>query len=90
MAAGLPVVCTDTGGNPELVRDGVNGFLVPCGDSRALASRLLRLLTDRSQARRMGAESRRIAERSFSVEAMVAQTCAFYEKVVSAKDGRKK
>lgn len=84
MVAGLPVVCTDAGGNPELIRDGVNGFLVPRDDPRAVADRLLRLLADPSQARRMGAESRRIAERDFSVESMVAQTCAFYEELLSA------
>jgi L-malate glycosyltransferase len=88
MVAGLPVVCTDTGGNPELVREGGNGFLVPRNDPRAVAERLLRLLGDRAQASRMGAESRRVAERSFSVEAMVAQTSAFYEDLLSTA-GRK-
>ena len=34
MADARPVVCTDTGGNPELVRDGVNGYLVPVGTPR--------------------------------------------------------
>jgi glycosyltransferase involved in cell wall biosynthesis len=86
MVAGLPVVCTDTGGNPELIREGVNGFLVPRNDPGAVAERLLRLLGDRGLAARMGAESRRMAEHSFSVQAMVAQTSAFYRELVSDQD----
>ncbi|MGH9357094.1 MAG: glycosyltransferase, partial [Terriglobia bacterium] len=45
MAAGLPVIATRVGGNPELVRDGETGFLVPPGDTASLADALERLLT---------------------------------------------
>jgi L-malate glycosyltransferase len=82
MAAGLPVVCTDVGGNPELVTEGVNGFLVPAGDAGATADRILRLLTDRALATRMGSESRRIAAEAFSLEAMVGATAAYYEEIL--------
>ena len=54
MQARRPVVCTDTGGNPELVKDGYNGFLVPVGDSIGLADRIVRLLSDHDLARRIG------------------------------------
>ncbi|MBP7146646.1 MAG: glycosyltransferase [Acidobacteria bacterium] len=62
MAAGLPVIATDTGGNPELVRAD-NGVLVPPGDPAALAAALARLTRDPAAVRRMGAASRAIVER---------------------------
>jgi glycosyltransferase involved in cell wall biosynthesis len=46
LAVGSPIVCTRVGGNPEIVEDGVNGYLVPPGDSAALADRILRLHAD--------------------------------------------
>jgi glycosyltransferase involved in cell wall biosynthesis len=83
MVAGLPVVCTDVGGNPELVTDAVNGFLVPAADCDAVAARILRLLTDRELAARMGAESRRLATERFSLETMVTRTSAYYEELMA-------
>jgi glycosyltransferase involved in cell wall biosynthesis len=87
LAAGLPVVCTNVGGNPELVTDGANGFLVPAGDCDAVAERILELLTDRALAMRMGAESRRIAGASFSPEAMVARTSDYYDELMARGRG---
>lgn len=55
MAAGLPVVATAVGGNPELVEHGVTGVLVPPGDSSALTDALESLATDSSRRRSMGA-----------------------------------
>jgi glycosyltransferase involved in cell wall biosynthesis len=46
LAAGNPIVCTRVGGNPEIVEDGVNGYLVPPGDSAALTDAILRLGAD--------------------------------------------
>ena len=54
MAAGLAVVATEVGGNPELVDQGVTGFLAPRGDWTALAERLEILLLDEGLRRRMG------------------------------------
>jgi glycosyltransferase involved in cell wall biosynthesis len=51
MAASLPVVATDVGGNAEAVHDGVNGFIVPSEDPAALAAAIFRLLSDPSNAR---------------------------------------
>jgi glycosyltransferase involved in cell wall biosynthesis len=45
-ASNVPVIATKVGGIPELIDDGVNGFLVPSKDSNALARQLVRLLTD--------------------------------------------
>lgn len=55
MSVGLPVVSTDVGCVRAVLEPGVNGLAVPPGDADALASALLRLLTDRSQWERLAA-----------------------------------
>jgi glycosyltransferase involved in cell wall biosynthesis len=58
MSVGLPVICSDVGGNPELIEDSVNGFLYSCGDTVTFADKLLALYGDPAQRRRMGETSR--------------------------------
>ena len=83
MQAGRPIVCTDTGGNPELVQDGRNGFLVPVGDARALADRLIRLLSDPALARRLGEAARETVQSSYTHTRMIAEQMACYDEVLS-------
>jgi glycosyltransferase involved in cell wall biosynthesis len=83
MSAGRPTVCTDAGGNPELVHDGVNGFLVPVGDVHALAAKLALLLTDRALARALGAAARQKVESAYSVSRMVTEQMACYDEVLA-------
>jgi glycosyltransferase involved in cell wall biosynthesis len=66
MACSLPVVASAVGGIPELVEDGATGFMVPPGDSDALARRLRQVLEDEPGARAMGARGREKAERELS------------------------
>jgi glycosyltransferase involved in cell wall biosynthesis len=54
MAAGIPLIGSDVGGIPMLVRDGENGFLCPVGDHATLSKRLRQLLGDDQLRRRMG------------------------------------
>lgn len=63
-AAGVPVVASNVGGIPEIVRDGDTGLLVPEGNATAAAERLATLLGDRTKRRAMGFEARRHAEAS--------------------------
>lgn len=77
MAAGLPVVCSDVGGNGELVECGHNGYLYPCGDVEALAVHLGRLCTDAAERHRMGAASLQRA-RDFSPERMIESHLQVY------------
>jgi L-malate glycosyltransferase len=79
MAACLPVVATAVGGSPELVRDGVNGFLVPPGAPGALARRIADALAEPRRARRMGQRGRSIVEREFDVRQMRIGYDALYE-----------
>jgi glycosyltransferase involved in cell wall biosynthesis len=81
MAAGLPVVVTDAGGNGELVRDGVRGYVVPVERPDALAHAMLRLISDPEQARRMGQAARRFVRKELSVEKMVAAHDRLYRRL---------
>jgi glycosyltransferase involved in cell wall biosynthesis len=68
MATGTPVIGSRVGGIPELVEDGVSGFLVPTGDEIALAERLRWILTNPDNAGAMGERGRRFVEHFFSTE----------------------
>ncbi len=83
MASRLPVVGTAVGGTPELVRDGVNGFLVPPGSPGALARRMSDALADRTRARRMGERGRRAVEREFDLAQMRLGYDALYDELAS-------
>jgi glycosyltransferase involved in cell wall biosynthesis len=68
MASGLPVVAFDIEGVREVVADGSEGLLTPPGHTGLLAEALLRTYRDRQLRERLGAASRRAAEKSFSLE----------------------
>ena len=65
---GIPVVCTDAGGLPENVVDGVTGFIVPRRDPAALAEKLAILAEDGALRHRMGAAGRKRVETHFRME----------------------
>jgi glycosyltransferase involved in cell wall biosynthesis len=85
MAARLPVVATAVGGSPELVREGVNGYLVPPGAPAALSRRILDLLASPQARRRMGERGRRIVATEFGVDQMRASYDALYEELTGLK-----
>jgi glycosyltransferase involved in cell wall biosynthesis len=86
MAAGLPIVATAVGGNPELIRDGREGLLVPPRGADRLADAVRRLLDDRALAQRLGANARQRVERQFSREAMVRRFETFYRRLRDGGD----
>ncbi|MBZ5497872.1 MAG: glycosyltransferase [Acidobacteriia bacterium] len=73
MAASLPVIATDVGGIPELIRHEENGLLVPPADPVALAQAIQRLGDDPAEAFRMGREGRLRAEKQFALPRMILQ-----------------
>ena len=77
-ASGLPLVASDVPGCREIVRDGVNGFLVPPGDTVALAGAIERLASDDRLRERLGAASRRLAVAEFGEDAIIEATLALY------------
>ena len=78
MSARRPVVATRVGGVPELVEDGVSGYIVERRDSAAIADRLLRLFGDAELRRRMGDAGRRAAEQKFDLHRNVAELIRVY------------
>ena len=85
MTVRLPVVATAVGGTPEIVREGVNGHLVPPGAPGPLAARILDLLARPAQRRRMGERGRAIVEREFSLAQMRIGYDAMYEELCEVK-----
>ena len=84
MALGLPVVCGDGGGNPELVKDGVTGFVVPPSNAASLADRLRYLRAHPDRGREMGAAGSARILSEFSVPAMVENMLRVYAEVAGA------
>jgi glycosyltransferase involved in cell wall biosynthesis len=81
-AASLPVVATDVGGTAEIVTSGETGYLVPPGDSSAMAANLVKLLQDPERARRMGAAAQeRIASR-FSLERQAQSMVSLFNRIL--------
>lgn len=68
MSHGLPIVATRVGGNPEVVVDGVTGYLVPPRDPAAMARRIVSLLRDPAARDLMGREARRRYEAQFNLD----------------------
>ncbi|MFN2504938.1 MAG: glycosyltransferase, partial [Acidimicrobiales bacterium] len=81
MASGTPVVASRVGGLPELVVDGVTGFLVEPGDVDQLQDRLRLLLADRGLARRLGENGRDLVLRQFTWEACAERCLAAYREL---------
>lgn len=78
MAHGLPVVATAVGAIPEVVTDGVEGFLVQVDDSRALVERLRTLINDSGTARAMGTAGRAKVAAQFGLNQVAANVLALY------------
>jgi glycosyltransferase involved in cell wall biosynthesis len=88
MACGLPVVCTDCGGNSEVVEAGRTGYLVPPSDDDALEARLRELRDDPLRARAMGDAGAGRLREEFSVQAMLDGYLAAYAWALSVSAGR--
>jgi 2-deoxystreptamine N-acetyl-D-glucosaminyltransferase/2-deoxystreptamine glucosyltransferase len=86
MAAGLPVVASDVGGIPEVVRDGVTGLLVPPEDVEALATALDRLVADPALRGRLAAGAREHA-RSYAWPHLAGRVAELYARVGGRRTG---
>ena len=87
MAAGLPMVVTNVGGNPEAVIDGENGLVVPPHNPAALGDAILRLAHNANARKHMGAAGHQRVETLFSHDLCVAKYCALYEGLMDKRHG---
>jgi len=83
MASGKPVIGTDVGGIPEVVKDGVTGIIVPPRDSDSLADAIRFLLKDKERLRLMGEAGRESVLKGHTMDKMLDDLEAFYESVLS-------
>lgn len=74
MACGAPVVATAVGGNPEAVRDGITGILVPPKDPSTMADAMHTILSDSKMRQSMGEIARKIAVEDYSIETITCKT----------------
>jgi len=82
MSAAVPVIASNIGGLPEVIRHGENGLLVE-NDERAISSAIRTLLDHPEQARQMGAAARRTVLERFTVDRMVTGTLEAYRRVLA-------
>lgn len=82
MACGLPVVCTDSGGNRELVVDQKTGFVIEPDNDDALVEKLVWLKTHPEAARNMGLAGKERVLHEFTVNNMVERTLSVYQRIL--------
>lgn len=88
-ACGVPLLASDVGGIPEVVEDGVNGFLFKAGDVKELAQKIRILVGDPKMRRKMGRESRRIAAKKFNWDMIAKKTLEYYRESYEEFHSRK-
>jgi glycosyltransferase involved in cell wall biosynthesis len=81
MLGSVPAVCANVGGIPEVVRDGVDGLLVPPGDVAALASALSSLLSDPARRAAFGRAARARIQEDFLFDARMDKVATLYDDV---------
>ena len=81
MATGLPVVVTDVGGNPEIIRHEREGLLVPRGDAKACGEAFTRLMRDPELAARLGKAGRERAVEKYQLEQTVRAYHRLYRRL---------
>jgi glycosyltransferase involved in cell wall biosynthesis len=85
MAAAVPVVATQVGGNPELVEDGRTGLLIPAENAGAIADAICSLLDQPEMARAFGARARQRVIDEFVIDRMLSRTEALYLRLIERR-----
>ncbi|HET7433570.1 MAG TPA: N-acetyl-alpha-D-glucosaminyl L-malate synthase BshA [Thermoanaerobaculia bacterium] len=83
MTSEVPVIATRTGGLPEVVEDGVTGYLLPVGDVNGMAARAIEILSDDALAAKMGKQARELAVEKFDERKIVPRYRELYDRVLS-------
>jgi len=85
MSCELPIVATDVGGNSEIVKNGITGYLVPSNDIEAMTKALSDLISKPDQRKQMGIASRKITMSCFSLKEMVENYEKLYLSLIAKK-----
>ena len=83
MSCGLPVIATDVGGNPEIVKRDVTGFLVPTNNKNALADAISFLVENPGRRKEMGFAGKKLVKTEFSLKTMVRNYEKMYKEMVA-------
>jgi glycosyltransferase involved in cell wall biosynthesis len=90
MACGTPVVGSDVGGIPDMIRPGETGLLAPAGDAGALAECLVTLLSDDDMREAMSETARRVVMEEYALEIQANRYSAIYEDLLAAQSSSSK
>ena len=80
MAMAKPMIITNTGGMPEVIKDGINGFVIPRGDFEDLAAKIVQLLSDDKLKNRLGYTGRQMVESQYTKERVTGDIINLYKK----------
>ncbi|MCI5134675.1 MAG: glycosyltransferase family 1 protein [Candidatus Electrothrix sp. AW2] len=83
MSWGVPAVVSDIPANRSLIRHGINGWVVPVNDSRALADAVITLLADEALSLRLGRAARQEIEKSYTIERIATRLVELYTKLIA-------
>ncbi len=86
MAHGLPTVSTPVGGTPQVITDGVDGFLVEVGNEEQLAQTLSRLLSNADLRERIGRAAHEKIKGKFDISSSIERLADLYTSVVGARE----
>jgi N-acetyl-alpha-D-glucosaminyl L-malate synthase BshA len=82
MACGKPVISSDAGGLPEVVKDGVTGFVLPIGDVNGMAEKAIELVSDAAMYERFSRQAMERAYHTFCYKDITRQYEAIYQRVL--------
>ncbi len=85
MSMAKPMIVTNMGGMPEIIKHGINGFVVPVRDFEAMAGKVCQLLEDTKLKERFGYTGRQMVESQYTKEKVTEETLGVYKKVMSSK-----
>ncbi len=81
LSSGKPMIVTETGGMPEIIKEGINGFIIPVKDFESLASRIIQLLNSKELRERLGNTGRQMVEEQFTKEIVAENTLKLYKEL---------
>ena len=85
LSASKPMIVTDAGGMPEIIQDGINGFVIPVKDFESLASRIIQLLANDKLRYRFGYTGRQMVLSHYTKEIVTKNNIEIYENVLKNK-----